>query len=84
MGIIEVGGVCSGVVKFVIGLGLLLFEGIGDMLCVSLVVDLVEEIKVGFDILKSLCICLRGINFIVCSICLCQEFDVIGMVNVLE
>lgn len=58
LGIIEVGGVCSGVVKFVIGLGLLLFEGIGDMLCVLLAVDLVEEIKVGFDILKLLCICL--------------------------
>lgn len=69
LGIIEVGGARSGVVKFVIGLGLLLFEGIGDTLRVSLAVDSVEEIKVGFDILKSLRIRSRGINFIVCSIC---------------
>lgn len=56
--------------KSVVGLGMLLVEGIGDMLCVLLVVDLVEEIKVGFDIFKLLCICLCGINFIVCLSCL--------------
>lgn len=70
-GIIEVGGVCVGLVKLVVGLGMLFVEGIGDMLCILLVVDLVEEIKVGFDILKLLCICLCGINFIVCLSCLC-------------
>lgn len=71
LGIIEVGGVCVGLVKLVIGLGLLLLEGIGDILCIFLVVDFVEEVKVGFDILKLFCICLCGINFIVCLICLC-------------
>ena len=67
-----------------IGLGLLLSEGIGDTLRVSLAADPVEEIKVGFDILKSLRIRSRGINFIACPTCSRQEFDVIGTVNALE
>ena len=61
--------------------GLLLSEGIGDTLRVSLAADPVEEIKVGFDILKSLRIRARGINFIACPTCSRQEFDVIGTVN---
>lgn len=64
LGITEAGGARSGAVKSAIGLGLLLSEGIGDTLRVSLAADPVEEIKVGFDILKSLRIRSRGINFI--------------------
>ncbi|STT84639.1 1-hydroxy-2-methyl-2-(E)-butenyl 4-diphosphate synthase [Klebsiella pneumoniae] len=64
----------SGAVKSAIGLGLLLSEGIGDTLRVSLAADPVEEIKVGFDILKSLRIRSRGINFIACPTCSRQEF----------
>ncbi len=63
---------------------MLLAEGIGDTLRVSLAADPVEEIKVGFDILKSLRIRNRGINFIACPTCSRQEFDVIGTVNALE
>ena len=84
LGITEAGGARSGAVKSAIGLGLLLSEGIGDTLRVSLAVDPVEEIKVGFDILKSLRIRSRGINFIACPTCSRQEFDVIGTVNALE
>ena len=84
LGITEAGGARSGAVKSAIGLGLLLSEGIGDTLRVSLAADPVEEIKVGFDILKSLRIRARGINFIACPTCSRQEFDVIGTVNALE
>ncbi len=84
LGITEAGGARSGAVKSAIGLGLLLSEGIGDTLRVSLAADPVEEIKVGFDILKSLRIRSRGINFIACPTCSRQEFDVIGTVNALE
>lgn len=84
LGITEAGGFRSGSVKSAIGLGMLLNEGIGDTLRVSLAADPVEEIKVGFDILKSLRIRSRGINFIACPSCSRQEFDVIGTVNALE
>lgn len=84
LGITEAGGARAGAVKSAIGLGLLLSEGIGDTLRVSLAADPVEEIKVGFDILKSLRIRARGINFIACPTCSRQEFDVIGTVNELE
>ncbi|WP_367680736.1 flavodoxin-dependent (E)-4-hydroxy-3-methylbut-2-enyl-diphosphate synthase [Candidatus Fukatsuia anoeciicola] len=84
LGITEAGGLRSGSVKSAIGLGLLLSEGIGDTLRVSLAADPVEEVKVGFDILKSLRIRTRGINFIACPTCSRQEFDVIGTVNALE
>jgi len=63
---------------------MLLAEGIGDTLRISLAADPVEEIKVGFDILKSLRIRSRGINFIACPSCSRQEFDVISTVNELE
>lgn len=63
---------------------MLLAEGIGDTLRISLAANPVEEIKVGFDILKSLRIRSRGINFIACPTCSRQEFDVIGTVNALE
>ncbi|GLP95093.1 flavodoxin-dependent (E)-4-hydroxy-3-methylbut-2-enyl-diphosphate synthase [Paraferrimonas sedimenticola] len=84
LGITEAGGFRSGAVKSAIGLGMLLSEGIGDTLRVSLAADPVEEVKVGFDILKSLRIRSRGINFIACPSCSRQEFDVINTVNALE
>jgi len=84
LGITEAGGLRSGSVKSAIGLGMLLAEGIGDTIRVSLAADPVEEIKVGFDILKSLRIRSRGINLIACPSCSRQEFDVINTVNALE
>ncbi|PCS23425.1 1-hydroxy-2-methyl-2-(E)-butenyl 4-diphosphate synthase [Candidatus Enterovibrio escicola] len=84
LGITEAGGARSGAVKSAVGLGLLLSEGIGDTLRISLAADPVEEIKVGFDILKSLRIRSRGVNFIACPTCSRQEFDVINTVNTLE
>jgi len=84
LGITEAGGARSGSIKSAIGLGMLLAEGIGDTLRVSLAADPTEEVKVGFDILKSLRIRSRGINFIACPTCSRQEFDVINTVNELE
>ncbi|NVJ59907.1 MAG: flavodoxin-dependent (E)-4-hydroxy-3-methylbut-2-enyl-diphosphate synthase [Gammaproteobacteria bacterium] len=84
LGITEAGGLRSGSVKSAVGLGLLLSEGIGDTIRVSLAADPVEEIKVGFDILKSLGLRQKGINFIACPSCSRQQFDVIKTVNELE
>ncbi|MDG3087239.1 flavodoxin-dependent (E)-4-hydroxy-3-methylbut-2-enyl-diphosphate synthase [Vibrio hannami] len=84
LGITEAGGARAGSVKSAVGLGMLLAEGIGDTLRVSLAANPVEEIKVGFDILKSLRIRSRGVNFIACPTCSRQEFDVISTVNALE
>jgi (E)-4-hydroxy-3-methylbut-2-enyl-diphosphate synthase len=84
LGITEAGGMRAGSVKSAVGLGMLLAEGIGDTLRISLAADPIEEIKVGFDILKSLRIRSRGINFIACPSCSRQEFDVISTVNELE
>ncbi|MEE4244217.1 MAG: flavodoxin-dependent (E)-4-hydroxy-3-methylbut-2-enyl-diphosphate synthase, partial [Kangiellaceae bacterium] len=84
LGITEAGGLRSGSVKSAVGLGLLLSEGIGDTIRISLAADPVEEIKVGFDILKSLSLRQRGINFIACPSCSRQQFDVIKTVNELE
>ncbi len=84
LGITEAGGMRSGSVKSAIGLGMLLAEGIGDTIRVSLAADPAEEIKVGFDILKSLHIRSKGINFIACPSCSRQNFDVISTVNALE
>ncbi|AKC31862.1 flavodoxin-dependent (E)-4-hydroxy-3-methylbut-2-enyl-diphosphate synthase [Candidatus Pantoea carbekii] len=84
IGITEAGGARSGTVKSSIGLSLLLIEGIGDTLRVSLAANPIEEIKVAFDILKCLRIRSRGINFIACPTCSRQEFDVISTVNELE
>jgi (E)-4-hydroxy-3-methylbut-2-enyl-diphosphate synthase len=84
LGITEAGGFRSGAVKSAIGLGMLLAEGIGDTIRVSLAADPVEEIKVGFDILKSLHIRNKGINLIACPSCSRQNFDVISTVNALE
>lgn len=84
LGITEAGGARAGAVKSAIGLGMLLSEGIGDTIRVSLAADPVEEIKVGFDILKSLHLRTRGINLIACPSCSRQQFDVIATVNELE
>ncbi|MBC8519574.1 MAG: flavodoxin-dependent (E)-4-hydroxy-3-methylbut-2-enyl-diphosphate synthase [Gammaproteobacteria bacterium] len=84
LGITEAGGLRSGAVKSSIGLGLLLSEGIGDTIRVSLAADPVEEIKVGFDILKSLHLRSKGVNLIACPSCSRQNFDVIDTVNRLE
>jgi len=84
LGITEAGGLRSGAVKSSIGLGLLLSEGIGDTIRVSLAADPVEEIRVGFDILKSLHLRSKGVNLIACPSCSRQNFDVIDTVNRLE
>jgi len=84
LGVTEAGGLRSGAVKSAIALGILLAEGIGDTIRVSLAADPVEEIKVGFDILRSLRIRSKGINLIACPSCSRQEFDVIATVNALE
>ncbi len=84
LGITEAGGFRSGTVKSSVGLGSLLLEGIGDTIRISLASDPVDEIKVGWDILKSLKIRSRGINFIACPSCSRMNFDVIGTMNQLE
>lgn len=84
LGITEAGGLRSGTVKSAVGLGMLLMDGIGDTLRVSLAADPVEEIKVGFDILRSLKLRTRGINFIACPSCSRQNFDVVKTMNELE
>ncbi len=84
LGITEAGGLRAGSIKSAIGLGMLLAEGIGDTIRVSLAADPVEEIKVGFEILKSLRLRSRGINLIACPSCSRQNFDVITTVNQLE
>ena len=84
LGITEAGALRSGTVKSAIGIGMLLSEGIGDTIRISLAADPVEEIKVGFDILKSLHLRSRGINLIACPSCSRQQFDVIATVNALE
>ena len=84
LGITEAGGLRGGTVKSAVGLGMLLMDGIGDTLRVSLAADPVEEVKVGFEILKSLKLRTNGINFIACPSCSRQNFDVIGTMNTLE
>jgi (E)-4-hydroxy-3-methylbut-2-enyl-diphosphate synthase len=84
LGITEAGGFRNGTVKSAIGLGILLRDGIGDTIRISLAADPVQEVKVGFDILKSLKLRSNGINFIACPSCSRQNFDVIATVNELE
>lgn len=84
LGITEAGGLRSGSVKSSVGLGMLLADGIGDTIRVSLAADPVEEIKVGFDILKSLHLRSKGVNLIACPSCSRQNFDVIATTNALE
>ena len=84
LGITEAGGLVSGTVKSAIGLGNLLWNGIGDTIRVSLSADPVEEVKVGFEILKSLGLRHRGVTIISCPSCARQGFDVIKTVSALE
>ncbi|MGB8366213.1 MAG: flavodoxin-dependent (E)-4-hydroxy-3-methylbut-2-enyl-diphosphate synthase [Rhizomicrobium sp.] len=84
LGITEAGGLMSGTVKSAIGMGSLLWAGIGDTIRVSLSADPVEEIRAGFDILKSLGLRHRGVNIVSCPSCARQGFDVIGTVKLLE
>ena len=84
LGITEAGGLMTGTIKSAIGLGNLLWSGIGDTLRVSLSADPVEEVKVGYEILKALGLRHRGVNIISCSSCARQGFDVIRTVEILE
>lgn len=84
LGITEAGGLRGGTVKSAVGLGMLLMDGIGDTIRISLAADPVEEVKVGFEILKSLKLRTNGINFIACPSCSRQNFDVINTMNILE
>lgn len=84
LGITEAGGLTSGTIKSAIGLGNLLWMGIGDTLRVSLSADPVQEVKVGYEILKSLGLRHRGVNIVSCPSCARQGFDVIKTVEILE
>ena len=84
LGITEAGGLMGGTVKSSIGMGMLLWAGIGDTIRVSLSADPVEEIKVGFDILKSLGLRRRGVTIISCPSCARQQYEVIKTVEALE
>jgi (E)-4-hydroxy-3-methylbut-2-enyl-diphosphate synthase len=84
LGITEAGALRAGTVKSSIGMGMLLWSGIGDTIRVSLSADPVEEIKVGFDMLKSLGLRHRGVRIVSCPSCARQAFPVIKTVEVLE
>jgi (E)-4-hydroxy-3-methylbut-2-enyl-diphosphate synthase len=84
VGITEAGGLRSGTIKSSIGMGSLLWAGIGDTIRVSLSADPVEEVKAGYEILKSLGLRRRGVTVVACPSCARQQFDVIRTVEVLE
>ncbi|GGE05268.1 4-hydroxy-3-methylbut-2-en-1-yl diphosphate synthase (flavodoxin) [Polymorphobacter glacialis] len=84
LGITEAGGLQGGTVKSSIGLGMLLWSGIGDTIRVSLSADPVEEVKVGYHLLKSLGIRARGVRVVSCPSCARQGFDVVKVVETLE
>ena len=84
LGVTEAGGAVSGSVKSAIGMGSLLWAGIGDTIRVSLSADPVEEVKIGYEILKSLNLRHRGVTIISCPSCARQGFDVIKTVGILE
>src|SRR6267378_1562297 len=84
LGITEAGGMIPGTVKSSIGMGMLLWSGIGDTIRVSLSAEPEEELRVGFDLLKSLGLRHRGVNIVSCPSCARQGFDVIRTVGVLE
>ena len=84
LGITEAGSYRAGTVKSSIGVGMLLTEGIGDTIRISLASDPVDEVKIGWDILKSLNIRSRGVKIIACPSCSRQNFNVIDVVNELE
>tara|TARA_Y100000816_G_scaffold289016_1_gene274673 strand:+ start:4441 stop:5532 length:1092 start_codon:yes stop_codon:yes gene_type:complete len=84
LGVTEAGGLVTGSIKSSIGIGQLLMEGIGDTIRVSLSSDPIDEIKAGYEILKSLSIRSRGVNIISCPSCARQAFPVIETVKILE
>jgi (E)-4-hydroxy-3-methylbut-2-enyl-diphosphate synthase len=84
LGITEAGGLRTGTVKSAIGIGSMLWAGIGDTIRVSLSANPVEEVKAGFEMLKALGLRHRGVNVISCPSCARQQFDVINTVSVLE
>ena len=84
LGITEAGGLTTGTTKSAIGMGSLLWAGIGDTIRVSLSADPVEEIKIGYEILKALGLRRRGVTVIACPSCARQQFEVIKTVEVLE
>ena len=84
LGITEAGGALAGTVKSAVGLGALLWEGIGDTLRVSLAADPLEEVAVGFEILKALGLRRRGVTIIACPSCAREAFPVIRTVETLE
>ena len=84
LGITEAGGLMTGTVKSSIGMGSLLWAGIGDTIRVSLSADPVEEIRVGYEMLKALGLRRRGVSVISCPSCARQNFEVIKTVEVLE
>ena len=84
IGISEAGTIHSGTIKSSVGLGILLSEGIGDTMRVSLTADPVEEVRVAYEILKSLKIRQRGVNLISCPTCGRTEIDIIGLAETVE
>ena len=84
IGITEAGGLRAGTVKSAIGLGNLLWAGIGDTIRVSLSADPTEEVRVAYEILKSLGLRRRGVTVISCPSCARQQFDVISSVQEIE
>ena len=84
LGITEAGGLLTGTTKSAIGMGSLLWAGIGDTIRVSLSAEPVEEIKIGYEILKALGLRRRGVTVISCPSCARQNFQVIKTVEVLE
>ena len=84
LGITEAGSYRAGTVKSSIGVGMLLSEGIGDTIRISLASDPIDEIKIGWDILKSLNLRSRGVKIVACPSCSRQNFNVIKVVNELE
>ncbi|RYE78577.1 MAG: 4-hydroxy-3-methylbut-2-en-1-yl diphosphate synthase, partial [Hyphomicrobiales bacterium] len=84
LGITEAGGFVGGTVKSSVGIGSLLWYGIGDTIRVSLSAEPEEEVRVGFEILKALGIRNRGVRVVSCPSCARQGFDVIRTVQALE
>ena len=84
LGVTEAGGLLTGSIKSSIGIGQLLMEGIGDTIRVSLSSDPIDEVKAGYEILKSLGIRSKGVNIISCPSCARQAFPVIETVKILE
>ena len=84
IGITEAGGLRTGTVKSALGMGGLLWDGIGDTLRVSLTTDPVEEVRVGFEMLKALGLRHRGVTLVACPSCARQQFEVIDVVRRLE